>query len=156
MIMIQETLINNSLANLYEQDYCLWAETTVNLLKQGKFTEVDLANIIDEIEDMSRREKQALSSNLRILLMHLLKYKYQPKKRTNSWRFTIREHRKRIKEALKTSPSLKSYFQEIFAECYQDARELACDETGLILNTFPDHSPFTLEDTLNTDYLPNN
>ena len=86
--------------------------------------------------------------------MHLLKYKYQPEKRTNSWVYTIREHRKRIGDTFKTSPSLYRFFEEIFNECYQDARELAADETGLSIATFPSESPFTGEEVLNPDFLP--
>ncbi|MEA5532451.1 DUF29 domain-containing protein [Crocosphaera sp. XPORK-15E] len=68
----------------------------------------------------------------------------------------IREHRKRLKEAFKTSPSLKQYYAEIFSECYQDARELAADETGLSIEIFPETSPFSLENVIDTNYLPNN
>jgi len=79
----------------------LWIETTTQLLKDQRFTEVDLANLIDEIEDMGKNQKHALESNLTILLMHLLKmhllkWQYQSDKRTHSWKFTIREHRQRL------------------------------------------------------------
>jgi hypothetical protein len=76
---------------------------------------VDLANLIEEIESVGRSEKSALVSNLQIVLMHLLKYKYQPEKRSNSWLFTIFEHRDRLLEAFEVSPSLKPYFREVFA-----------------------------------------
>lgn len=141
-------------ATLYDTDYYLWIQKTIELLNEEKFREIDIINLIEEIEDMGKSEKKSITSNLRILLMHLLKYKYQPEKRTNSWLFTIREHRKRLKESFKISPSLKRYYDEVFVESYQDARELAADETGLSINTFPELSPFTSEDTLNQDYLP--
>jgi len=140
--------------NLYESDFYLWLATTAKLLRNGSFSEIDLDNLIEEIEGMARKEKQALKSNIRILLMHLLKWEYQTDKRTNSWRYTIREHRKRLKDAFADSPSLKPYYLEIFADGYQDARELASDETGLSLDTFPLDSPFTPEEALNEDYLP--
>lgn len=140
--------------NLYEQDYCLWLEYTIQQLKTGELNQLDISALIEELQGMSNSEKNALESNLRILLMHLLKYRYQPHKRSNSWLFTIREHRKRLLKAFQKSPSLKRYYEEVFAECYQDSRELASDETGLSLQAFPDESPFTLEDTLNPDYLP--
>lgn len=141
-------------SSLYEEDYHLWLMNTIHQLQQGKLAEVDMVNLIEELEAMVRSEKKAITSNLRILLMHLLKYKYQSEKRTNSWLFTIREHRKRLRDDFKNSPSLKRYFREVFQECYQDARELAADETGLSINTFPVESPFSQEDTLNPDYLP--
>ena len=143
-------------SDLYEQDFYLWIQTTAELLKQGRLTELDLENLIDEIETMGRSEKKALRSNLELVLMHLLKYKYkyQAEKRSGSWRTTIREHRKRIRQALEESPSLKPYFDEVFGLCYDDARLLAADETELHLATFPEESPFTLEQALNPDFLP--
>jgi hypothetical protein len=152
MTAIQPTSVTNS--NLYNEDFYLWIETTAKQLKNGNFSEIDLANLIEEIESMGRSEKRALKSNLLVLLMHLLKYKYQPKKCSNSWLSTIFEHRRRLKEELTESPSLKSHFLEIFNECYQDARKQASLETGLSLDTFPMDSPFTIDESLNQDYLP--
>ncbi|MHC0065397.1 DUF29 domain-containing protein [Nostoc sp. UIC 10890] len=141
-------------SDLYEQDFYLWIQTTAELLKQGRLTELDLENLIEEIETMGRSEKKALRSNLEVVLMHLLKYKYQAEKRSGSWRATIREHRKRIRQALEESPSLKPYFDEVFRLCYDDARLLAADETELHLATFPEQSPFTPEQSLDPDFLP--
>ncbi len=141
-------------ANLYDRDYYLWLLHTAKLISEGKFAEVDAANLIEEIEDMGRSEKRAVESNLVVVLLHLLKYKYQPEKRTNSWKSSIREHRRRLKKAFADSPSLKRYFEEVFDECYQEAREQAADETGLPLDTFPQESLFTPAEALNPNYLP--
>lgn len=140
--------------NLYDRDYYLWLSHTAQLIKEGKLSEVDVANLIEEIEDMGRSEKRAVKSNLIIVLLHLLKYKYQPAKRTNSWKSSIREHRRRLRDDFKVSPSLKRHFEEVLDECYQDGREQAADETGLPLDTFPILSPFTSDQVLNSDYLP--
>jgi Domain of unknown function DUF29 len=144
----------HNLATLYEQDYYLWLETTAKLLREKQLSALDIANLLEEIEDMGRSEKRAVYNNLKILLLHLLKYKYQSEKRSNSWRATIVEHRQRLKKAFKESPSLQPYFTEILNECYQDARELAAAETELAIEGFPVDSPFTAEETLNSDYLP--
>ena len=149
---LETSLTPNS--NLYEQDYYLWLQTTVNQLQERKFAEVDLANLIEEIESTGKSEKSALVSNLQIVLMHLLKYKYQPENRSNSWLLTTFEHRDRLLEAFEVSPSLKPYFREIFAKYYTKARKKASLETGLPISTFPTESPFTPEETLNTEYLP--
>ncbi|MFM7372971.1 MAG: DUF29 domain-containing protein, partial [Sphaerospermopsis kisseleviana] len=95
MKAIQPTNLASS--NLYNEDFYLWIETTAKQLKNGNFAEIDLENLIEEIESMGRSEKRALKSNLLILLMHLLKYKYQPDKRSNSWLSTIFEPRRRLK-----------------------------------------------------------
>jgi hypothetical protein len=141
--------------SLYEQDFYLWIENTVNQLKNGQLLEVDWGNLIEEIESMGRSEKQALESNLIIVLLHLLKYKYQPDKRSNSWLSSIYEHRRRLRKALKSSPSLKPYYTEVLEECYQDARQEAALETGLTLEVFPVVCPFTPEATLDSEFLPN-
>jgi hypothetical protein len=140
--------------NLYDNDYLQWLENIVNCLKNKDFDHLDLENLIEEIETLGRSEKRELESRLTVLLMHLLKYKYQPSKRSNSWLFTIREQRLRILKAFKDSPSLKNYFQNIFSEIYSDARALASDETGLTIDTFPENSPFNIELILNFDWLP--
>ena len=139
---------------LYDQDYYLWLKTTQKQLATGDFSALDVANLVEELADLGKSEKRAVESNLTILIMHFLKYQYQPQKRSNSWRFTIREHRRRLEKLFKDSPSLKGYFSEVFNECYQDARELAAAETGLPLETFPPQIPFTREDILNPAFLP--
>ena len=103
---------------------------------------------------MINTQKQPLQSNLKILLMHLLKYQYQPEKRTNSWRYTIIEHRQRIHRAFKNSPSLKRHFLQEFTDVYLEARKLAAVETGISIDTFPIASPFTTSQVLDEDYLP--
>jgi hypothetical protein len=148
----QPVIYTNS--NLYEQDFYLWIETTAKQLKEGKFAEVDLVNLIEEIEGMGRSEKRAVESNLVVLLMHLLKYQYQSEKRSNSWLSTIFEHRRRLRKALQDSPSLQNYLLEVFAECYQDARQQAALETDLSLDAFPLDSPFTADECLDQDFLP--
>ena len=145
---------NSNTSNLYEQDYYLWLKNTAKLIQQGKFSEIDAVNLVDEIEDMGKSEKRSVESNLVILLLYLLKYQYQPSKQSNSWKASIREHRRRLKKTFRDSPSLKQYFEQVFTECYQDAREQASDETGLPLDTFPPESPFTPTETLNPEYLP--
>ena len=141
--------------NLYEQDFYLWIETTSKQLKAGKFAEIDLANLIEEIESMGKSEKRELKSRLIVLLMHLLKWQYQPEKRSESWRSTIAEQRICIELLLEDSPSLQPLLIEIFANCYGKARLKASEETGMKLNFFPKESPFTLEETLKNSFLNN-
>lgn len=151
-MMTTETLGTD--AKLYDIDYNLWLEKTIGQLRERNFSEIDLENLLEELEAMGRSEKRAVYSNLKILLMHLLKYRYEPSRRSNSWRSTIREHRQRLKKAFQESPSLKGYFHDVFDECYQKARELAADETGLDIEALPQESPFLSEETLDSEYLP--
>lgn len=138
----------------YDQDFILWLENTVQLLKEKKFAELDLENLIEEIEDMGRSNKSALRSNLIVVLLHLLKWKYQPEKRSKSWQSSILEHRRRLDDDFEDSPSLKRYYLEIFNKCYQNARKQAAIETEMNLENFPIESPFTLEEVVDSEFLP--
>ena len=139
--------------SLYERDFYLWIQTTAQQLKEGKFNEIDLPNLIEEIESMGRSEKRELKNRLIVLLMHLLKWQYQPEKRSESWRSTITEQRICIEGLLEDSPSLQPLISEVFNDCYQKARLKASDETGIELKFFPKESPFTLEETLQVSFF---
>ncbi|MBP0029193.1 DUF29 domain-containing protein [Roseofilum sp. Guam] len=144
------------LSNLYDRDYYLWLETTSQLLRDRQLDRIDLEHLAEELEDMGKSEKRAIESNLEILLMHLLKYQYQLEKQTNSWRYTIYEHRDRIQKAFRDSPSLKNYFNQIFEGCYAKARQRAAIETGMNIDNFPELCPFSITETLDMDYWPEN
>ena len=138
-----------SLSHLYETDFYLWLEKTAHLLRERKLQQLDIENLLEEIEGMSRSEKDALESNLIIVLQHLLKCDYQIPKRSPSWSYSIYEHSRRLKKSLKNSPSLKNYFYDVFGESYQEVRKLAYLETSLPLDTFPLECPYIAEDILN-------
>jgi flagellar biosynthesis regulator FlaF len=140
--------------SLYETDFVRWVESTVEQLRTQDYANVDWANLIEEIESMSKQERKSLRSNLKVILLHLLKWQYQPNRRSKSWRSSLREHRDRIVDDLKDSPSLKPYLQEIFSECYDRARAQAADETDLPLDTFPADCPYTPEQAIDSDFLP--
>ncbi len=139
---------------LYDTDFVEWTDQTAELLKQGKFSELDLKNLIEEVETLGRSEKNALKSNLRVLLMHLLKWQHQASKQTNSWRGTIVEHRLRIQDALEDSPSLKNHYTQVFDKAYEQARLKAAEETGLDISAFPAECPYTEEQVLDSEFLP--
>ncbi len=144
-------MVNTSInkpTSLYDQDFYLWTQATAQKLKEGKFNELDIPNLVEEVESMGRSERRELKSRLIVLLMHLLKWEYQPEKRSQSWRSTIVEQRICIEELIEDSPSLQPLISELFDACYQKARQKAADETGIKLTFFPQESPFTLEDVL--------
>ncbi|MDJ0557476.1 MAG: DUF29 domain-containing protein [Microcoleaceae cyanobacterium MO_207.B10] len=140
--------------NLYDRDFLLWTEKTANLLKAGKLSEIDIANLIEEIESMGRSEKRELKNHLIVLLMHLLKWKYQPGKRSESWKNTINEQRISLELLLEDSPSIKPLLPEVFDKSYQRSRLTAAKETGIKIEIFPETSPFTFVETLDFEYLP--
>lgn len=140
--------------HLYETDYLKWIETTVKKLQVQDYSNIDWENLIDEIEDMGQSERRSLKGNLIVILTHLLKWQYQPNFRSVSWKGSIVEHRRRIREALKDSPSLKPYFEEVFAQCYSDRVEQASAETGLSVEIFPQLCPYTSAEVLDSNFLP--
>ncbi len=140
-------------SNLYETDYLRWIESNLEKLRQKNYQQVDWENLLEEIEDMGRSERRSLESNLIVLLLHLLKWQYQPEKRTGSWERSILEHRRRIKKALKESPSLKPYLSTIIDENYQEAVKQAKAETKLPLDTFPQQCPYLLISILDDEFF---
>ena len=149
-----ETPQSSQPGGLYEQDFYAWIEEQVGALRSGQMHRLDMENLAEEMEDMGRSQRRAVKSALIIILSHLLKYRYQSDRRTNSWRATIREHRRRVRDELADSPSLRPYVERILDDCYQDAREAAADESGLPIGTFPAACPFVLEQVLDRNFLP--
>ncbi|HAZ43540.1 MAG TPA: DUF29 domain-containing protein [Cyanobacteria bacterium UBA11371] len=139
---------------LYETDYMQWIETTIEKLRSQDYANVDWENLIEEIEDMGRSDRKHLKSNLIVILLHLLKWQFQPEKRSGSWESSIIEHRRRVKDDLIDSPSLKPYLENIFAECYTQAVKQAKAETGLPLETFPVQCPYELAQVIDDEFLP--
>jgi len=134
--------------NLYETDFYAWTRSQVDLLRHHQWQQLDLFNLIEEMESLGRKERQELRNRLAILLGHLLKWQFQPEKRSNSWLGTIREQRIQIKLLLEDSPSLKAYLNEVFMTAYQLGLALAMKETQLGEQIFPEVCPYTLEQTL--------
>jgi hypothetical protein len=148
------TELDTNRQSLYEADYLKWIETTTEKLRVRDYSSVDWENLIQEIEDIGRSERRSLESNLVVVLTHLLNWQYQRDFRSGSWKGSIAEHRRRIRKALKESPSLKLYLQEVFAECYLDAVEQASAETELPLERFPCECPYTSAEVLDSNFLP--
>jgi hypothetical protein len=143
------TRINNS---LYEQDFYAWTIKNAELLKQKNFHELDVDNIVEEIESMGRSERRAIMTRLSILLMHLLKWQFQPRKRTRSWELTIKEQRRELADLLEESPSLKRVID--FDKAYSRAGIMASKETKILEYDFPKNCLFSLDDCLDNDFLP--
>jgi Domain of unknown function DUF29 len=139
---------------LYERDFSLWVEQQARLLRQGTLDRLDVVNLVEEIEDLGIGAKKAVKSNLVIVLLHLLKYRFQPRRRSRSWQASIVKHRQRLRDDFRSSPSLRSYARDVLEQAYADARARALAETGLPVQGFPTEPPFTLEQVLDPKYLP--
>ena len=139
----------------YEADFVRWLEFQAELLRAGRVGELDLENLAEEIESIARSDKREIYNRLTVLLAHLLTHPFQPDKRTRSWLLTVREQRRQLRLVFADSPSLaKNYAPDAFGDVYQDTRKDAAEETGLALTAFPETCPYTLEQTLDEDFLP--
>lgn len=143
-------------ATLYETDFYAWTQHQAALLRQEEFTEVDWNNLIEEIEALGRSDIRELTNRLEVLLMHLLKWQYQPNKRLSghSWRVTIAEQRRRLRKLLRESPSLRARLADFVAETYSDAVAAAVIETGIKAAIFPAHCPWTIEQVMDEEFWP--
>jgi Domain of unknown function DUF29 len=136
----------------HETDFYAWTQEQVQLLKTGQLHQIDWQNIAEEIEDMGRSEKRQLESRLELLIMHLLKWQFQPNLRSRSWQLTIKEQRLRLEKLLQKNPSLQPNLTEAIEDVYPLATLSAERETGLSL--FPETCPYTLTDILSLEFLP--
>ncbi len=143
-----------SIAEEYQRDFYAWLIHNAQLLRQGRWSEIDVENVAEELDSMGRSERRELVSRLAVLLAHLLKWVYQPEKRSHSWKYTIEEQRQQVWEVLADSPSLKSQLEEKFLRAYQLATVMAAKETGLAKTHFPSRCPFSLEQTLDDGFYP--
>lgn len=142
------------MSTIYETDFNLWLKQTANDLREQHWHELDITHLIEEIEGLSKSEKRSIVSQLARLLLHLLKWQYQPERRSDSWLDSITDARIQIAMTLADSPSLKFYPAEQLDYSYQLARRNAARQTGLSLTVFPEHCPYTLENILQEYWLP--
>jgi hypothetical protein len=141
-------------AAAYDEDFFAWTEEQARLLRAGEFSQLDIANVAEEMEDMGRSIRRELRNRLSVLTMHLLKWRYQPGYRSPSWSGTISEQREQIADLISESPSLKPVLAQEFTKMYRSAVNKAMSETGLPEATFPADCPFTPDQILAADFLP--
>jgi hypothetical protein len=140
--------------DLYEIDFYAWTQEQARLLRERRWTDIDLDNLVDEVASVGSSEKREIRNRVTTLLAHLLKWKYQPGRRGSSWRRTILDQRWHLTEIIESSPSLADYVEQQVAQRYMGATVNAADETGIAIGIFPEHCPFTVEQVLDTDFFP--
>jgi hypothetical protein len=138
----------------YEDDFYGWTQEQAEYLRAGLWRGVDTGHVAEELETLGRSEENALVSYLEVLLRHLLKWTYQPSRRGQSWRRSIRVPRQRLARLIRRNPKLGHELQDSIAEAYTDARENAADETGLAPDGFPQRCPWTPSQILDKDFWP--
>ncbi|WP_017315197.1 DUF29 domain-containing protein [Mastigocladopsis repens] len=138
----------------YLTDFNAWIDQTAQFLRERRWHEIDVEHLIQEVEDLGKSERRGIASQLTRLLLHLLKWQYQPQRRSDSWLDSITDARTQIELAIEDSPSLKNYPAEKLEESYQRARHQAAKQTNMQISAFPEECPYPLELVLDEDWLP--
>ena len=146
--------MDDHINSLYETDALIWTNLQVELLRAGKFDQLDVENIISELDGQVKKDKRETAHRLIGLMAHLLKYKFQPQRRSSGWIHTISEHRRSIEGVLQDMPSLRPAIADYIANGYPKAVKDAARETRLPLSAFPNDNPFTIEQILDEDFFP--
>jgi hypothetical protein len=140
--------------SMYDQDFLLWAQQQAEMLRQGHWQALDVEHLVEELEALGRSEQKELGSYLQVLLTHLLKYHYQPERRTKSWDQTIINCRDKITDCLEDTPSLQRLFQnsEWMQKYYRRARRDAAKETQMPIEALPTDCPYSIEQILDLEF----
>ena len=138
----------------YDSDFYLWSANQAALIREGKFDQLDIENVAEEIESLGRSDRKSMMSQLQRLLSHLLKWQFQPSRRSKSWRLSIYSAREEIGVLVEDSPSLNESLSSGLAKAYLAARKRAALETGLPSEDLPSECPYSLGQILNEDFWP--
>lgn len=138
----------------YDGDVVAWANEQAALLRSGKYSELDIEHIADEVEDVGKSEQRELVSRMAILLAHLLKWQFQPERRGKSWLNTIKTQRRLIKKRLVKMPSLVPMLNdpEWLEEMWGDGFGIAYRETGV--EDLPETCIWPIEQIMDDAFLP--
>lgn len=139
---------------LYNTDFYAWTRQQAQALAAKDWSALDLEHLVEEIESLGSEQEYAIDSHLTNLLLHLLKWRYQPERRGRSWQRSVLNARVAIGKRLRRNPSLRSRLPVILVDAYADARKLAAVDTGLPRATFPETCPWGLEEVLDEDFWP--
>lgn len=141
-------------SSLYDQDFYAWALEQAALLRTGNMAAADIEHIAEEIESMGKVEKRELVNRLAILLMHLLKWRFQPAGQCVSWRLTVKEQRTEVADHLADNPSLRAKLPEAMAAAYRRAVLAAARETSLPEALFPSDCPWSFDQAMDAGFWP--
>jgi hypothetical protein len=146
--------MSESTATLYETDFATWAHEQAEHLRAKRITKLDYDHLAEEIEGLSKSDRRALERHLRNLILHCLKWEYQPQERTRrgrSWQTSMDNARDAIDQLLRDNPSMQRNPDAAMMWAYPRARRTAQKQTGLPLTTFPEHCKWTFDQLMDED-----
>jgi hypothetical protein len=116
------TELKTKVSKLYDADFYVWALEQADLLRAGRFEELDLDNLIEEVEGLADTKLSAVLNNARVVIEHLLKLQHNPANDPrNGWRASVREHRRRVQTDL--TPRITQILAHELPRLYAMARE---------------------------------
>lgn len=140
---------------LYDKDFYAWTQQQAELIRHEELEKLDLPNILEEIESMGKSQQRELDSRLTRIIEHLLKLTYEPHSRAErGWKGSVLEQRIELKKLLRDNSTLRATVGDYVEEAYQDACKLAADGLELAISTFPPTCPWSVEQILDTGWLP--
>jgi hypothetical protein len=151
---MEKTITKPPANDLYDTDFYAWTQEQARLLREHRWDDLDLENLVDEVESVGGSEKHEIRNRLTKLIAHLLKWQYQPGNRGSSWRAMIRDQRRELAEIVRDSPSLRVYVHRQAQERYSSGKLEASDETGIAFGLFPEECPFTPDQILDLEFWP--
>lgn len=130
------------MTKLYDQDFLAWTRDQADALRRRSANELDWENLLEEVESLGKQQRSELRNHLIILLVHLLKWRLQPDRRSRSWALTIAEQRRESERMVVENPSLKPELDDLLESAYRIARLRAARQSRLSIKAFPDDNPF--------------
>ena len=121
----------------YERDFHEWLTAQAAAIREGRWADVDVENLTEEIDGLARSDRHQIASRLIVLMAHLLKQEAQPERNSRSWRVTILTQARDLNLLLSDSPSLRAKLSVFVTDNYERARRQASTETDLPLDAFP-------------------
>lgn len=139
---------------LYDRDFFQWTQQQAEYLQKERWSDLDVKNLVEELEALGRSEQKELGSYLQVLVLHLLKWQYQPERRTKSWETTISNCRTQIQDCLEDTPSLQRFLQDSawIEKYYRRGCREAAKETQLSIDTFPIECPYSIDQLLDPNF----
>ncbi len=141
------------MGNQYDEDFYGWTQAQAFALRNYQLGGLDVEHLAEEIEELGQSQRYAIESHLETLLLHLLKYRYDPAQEPRrGWRLTIRNARREIRK--RAVGSLQHHHEEYLGTAYAHAVEDAPDATGLPASTFPETCPWPVSLVLDDGFWP--
>lgn len=144
----------SQLEKLYETDEDQWFTETIDLLKEKQFNDLDLAHLIEELEDLGNERKRAVESLLEQIIRHLLMCQYwtnESERNRGHWEAEIVGFRTQLRKRLTTN--FRNHLEKELSNIYQDALIYVQRKTRFQVN-FPDECPYQFQQIIDIDWFP--